>query len=73
MNCDCYGNGTTCIACGCPCHRPLTTEARQTHVMQMFKEAARKFIDKVESGRTRSVETYADLKTALEKAKEWGL
>lgn len=33
---------------------------------QMLEEAARKFIEKVESGRARSVETYQELKEALE-------
>lgn len=34
----------------------------------LFKQAARKFIEKVDSGRARSVETYRELKIALRHA-----
>ena len=35
--------------------------------IELFEKAAQKFIDKVESGRARSRETYKELKAALQQ------
>ena len=37
---------------------------------EMFRAAAQKFIDKVDTGRAKSVETYKELKEALEFSKK---
>jgi len=37
-------------------------------VLVAYNAAAKKFIDKCESGRARSVETYVDLKACMEMA-----
>ena len=42
----------------------LMTENEKV-ALNLFIKAARKFIDKVDSGMARSVETYSELKEAL--------
>jgi hypothetical protein len=46
----------------------MTTSQKDT-IIRMFVAAAEKFVTKVEDGRARSVETYADLKACLEATK----
>jgi len=36
------------------------------HVLKQYNKAAKKFIDKVETGKAKSVETYNDLKKCYE-------
>lgn len=44
-------------------------------ILDLYDAAARRFIEKVETGRARSTETYSDLKAALalseEKGQKW--
>lgn len=44
--------------------------ATQQEVLEAYREAALKFVTKVKERRARSVETYSDLKAALEKHDE---
>ncbi len=47
-------------------HRMRLIERERASQLEAFKAAARKFLTKVETGHARSVETYAEMKTALE-------
>lgn len=54
---------------------PLTPEQRaerDAFALMLFQAAARKFIAKVDCGNARSVETYRDLKEALEASEREG-
>lgn len=42
--------------------------SEKVEAIEMFKAAAKKFIAKVDSGQARSVETYRELKAALQRA-----
>ena len=48
---------------------PNHTITSLLQALKKYDEAAEKFIEKVESGRAHSKETYADLKAALETSR----
>jgi len=63
-----------CPACGsdwCVGAECVKEQARKDReVLAKYDAAARKFIDKVDTGRAKSVETYNELKACLNRGEE---